>query len=103
MTTEDKNNIDLEDLNVKDIVIPNELILKWQKIVNRLAEFIHIPAALIMKLSPPYIEVFRSSETIDNPYKVREKEHFNDSGLYCEHVIKTRNKLLVSNALKEEN
>ena len=103
LTTEEKKNIDIDDLDVNDIFVPDKLILKWQKIVNLLAEFIHIPAALIMKLSPPYIEVFRSSETIDNPYKVGEKEHFDDSGLYCEHVIKTRNKLLVSNALKEEN
>jgi len=103
LTTEDKNNIDLEDLNVKDIVIPNELILKWQKIVNLLAEIINIPAALIMKLSPPYIKVFRSSETINNPYKAGGKEFFEDSGLYCEHVIKTRKNLLVSNALKDKN
>ena len=102
LTTEEKKNIDIDDLDVNDIFVPDKLILKWQKIVNLLAEFIHIPTALIMKLSPPYIEVFRSSETIDNPYKVGEKEHFDDSGLYCEHVIKTRNKLLVSNALKEE-
>ena len=96
-------NIELEDLNVKDIVIPNDLILKWQKIVNLLAEIINIPAALIMKLSLPYIEVFRSSETINNPYKAGEKEFFDDSGLYCEHVIKTRKNLLVSNALNDKN
>jgi len=103
LTTEDKMNIELEDLNVKDIVIPNDLILKWQKIVNLLAEIINIPAALIMKLSLPYIEVFRSSETINNPYKAGEKEFFDDSGLYCEHVIKTRKNLLVSNALNDKN
>jgi len=96
-------NIELEDLNVKDIVIPNDLILKWQKIVNLLAEIINIPAALIMKLSLPYIEVFRSSKNINNPYKAGEKEFFDDSGLYCEHVIKTRKNLLVSNALNDKN
>ncbi|KKK41336.1 MAG: Signal transduction histidine kinase [Candidatus Lokiarchaeum sp. GC14_75] len=103
LTTEEKKNIDIDDLDVNDIFVPDKLILKWQKIVNLLAELINVPAALIMKLNPPYIEVFRSSETIDNPYKVGEKEYFDNSGLYCEHVIKTRNKLLVSDALKDEN
>ncbi|KKL55714.1 hypothetical protein LCGC14_2252640, partial [marine sediment metagenome] len=64
LTTEEKINIDIDDLKVSEIVVPKEVILKWQKIVNSIAEFINVPAALIMKLNPPYIEVFRSSETI---------------------------------------
>jgi hypothetical protein len=102
LSTDDKIVINNESLNVANIVIPKDIIHKWQKFVNLLAEFIQIPAALIMKLNPPYIEVFTSSETNENPYKVGEKEYFDKSGLYCEHVIKTRNKLLVSNAIKEE-
>ena len=102
LSTEDKIVSNNESLNVANIVIPKDIIHKWQKFVNLLAEFIQIPAALIMKLNPPYIEVFTSSKTNENPYKVGEKEYFDKSGLYCEHVIKTRNKLLVSNAIKEE-
>ncbi|HDZ16946.1 MAG TPA: PAS domain S-box protein, partial [archaeon] len=102
LSTDDKIVINNERLNVVNIVIPKDIIHKWQKFANLLAEFIQIPAALIMKLNPPYIEVFTSSKTNENPYKVGEKEYFDKSGLYCEHVIKTRNKLLVSNAIKEE-
>ena len=102
LSTDDKIVSNNESLNVANIVIPKDIIHKWQKFVNLLAEFIQIPAALIMKLNPPYIEVFTSSKTNENPYKVGEKEYFDKSGLYCEHVIKTRNKLLVSNAIKEE-
>jgi len=55
-----------------------------------------------MKVSIPYIEVFRSSETNSNPYKVGDKEHLIGSGLYCETVIKTKEKLLIPNALKDK-
>ena len=88
-------------IEISKIHIPDKMINKWQNIVNTLAEMIHVPAALIMKLEPPYIEVFRSSETNNNPYKVGDKEHL--AGLYCERVMKTRNELLVPNALKDEN
>jgi len=77
------------------------MINKWQNIVNTLAELIHVPAALIRKVELPYIEVFRSSESNNNPCKVGDKEHL--AGLYCEKVIKIENELLVPNALKDEN
>src|SRR4030042_5419646 len=88
-------------IEISKIHIPDKMINEWQTIVNTLAEMIHVPSALIMKVEPPYIEVFRSSETNNNPYKVGDKEHL--AGLYCEEVIKTRNELLVPNALKDEN
>ncbi len=88
-------------IEISKIPIPDKIINKWQNIVNTLADIIHVPAALIMKVEPPYIEVFRSSETNNNPYKVGDKESL--AGLYCEKVIKTRNELLVPNALKDEN
>jgi len=88
-------------IDISKIHIPDIIVNKWQSIVNTLAEIINVPAALIMKVEPPYIEVFRSSESNNNPYKVGGKEHL--AGLYCERVMKTRNELLVPNALKDEN
>lgn len=88
-------------IDISKIHIPDIIVNKWQSIVNTLAEIIHVPAALIMKVEPPYIEVFRSSESNNNPYKLGDKEHL--AGLYCERVMKTRNELLVPNALKDEN
>ena len=73
----------------------------WQETVNLLAEIVGIPAALIMRLTGERIEVLVSSETEGNPYKVGSSELFNESGLYCEHVIKTREKLCIPNALKD--
>ena len=89
-------------IKVEDISISEDIIKKWQNIVNILAKIISVPVVLIMKVSIPYIEVFRSSETNSNPYKVGDKEHLIGSGLYCETVIKTKEKLLIPNALKDK-
>jgi len=87
-------------IKVEDIPISEDIIKKWQNVVNILAKITLVPVALIMRINIPYIEVFRSSETNNNPYKVGDKEHLIGSGVYCETVIKTKEKLLVPNALK---
>ena len=79
--------------------IPDSFILKWQEIADLLANILKIPAALIMKTENEFMEVFISSKTEHNPYKVGDKEHWH--GLYCETVIKTQNKLYIPNALKD--
>lgn len=75
----------------------------WQEVVDILTELIEIPAALIMRYSDPYIEVFISSQNKDNPYHPGDKEILWGSGLYCETVIKTNNKLHVPDALADDN
>lgn len=87
----------------KDIQIPAANLKAWQEIVDIMAELIGIPAGLIMRLNEPDIEVFVSSQTEGNPYHPGDKEKFWGSGLYCETVIKEQNKLLVPNALSDEN
>jgi PAS domain S-box-containing protein len=83
------------------IEVPSEIVQKWQEIVNLLAEIIHVPAALVMKLEPPNIKVFVSSESSGNPYEKDEVACF-DPGLYCERVIKSQQQLLVPDALQDE-
>ena len=86
-------------LNTADIAITEEIINKWQGIVNTTAEVMNVPAALIMRVEPPFIEVFRSSESPNNPYNAGSKEHL--AGLYCEAVITTKDSLLVPDALRD--
>jgi len=83
------------------IEVPSEIVHKWQEIVNLLAEIIHVPAALVMKLEPPNIKVFVSSESSGNPYEKDEVACF-DPGLYCARVIKSQQQLLVPDALEDE-
>lgn len=86
---------------VKDIKIPAHIKDKWQNIVDIMADHLDVAAALIMRVKPPKIEVFKASQNNANPYEVGDKELLD--GLYCEKVIKTGQKLLVVNALKNDN
>ncbi len=89
-----------EPIDKMDLNIPDDILDKWQNIVNIMAEIIDVPAGLIMKVEGPYIEVLRSSQTEDNPCQVGDREHL--AGLYCETVINEKDKLMVPNALKDE-
>src|SRR5260221_4318427 len=81
--------------------VPSEIVGKWQEIVNLLAEIMHVPSALVMKVEPPNIAVLVSSESKGNPYE-RDAVSSLNTGLYCETVMKTRQPLLVPDALLEE-
>src|SRR6266576_1318447 len=80
------------------IQVPFEMVQKWQEIVNIIAEIMHVPSALVMRVEPPNIKVFVSSESDGNPYE-RDELASLDTGLYCETVMKTRQALLVPDAL----
>jgi len=88
-----------QTVRTSEVSIPDEIVAKWQTVVNILADIVHVPAALIMKVDPPYIEVFRSSDSDGNPYHAGDREHL--AGLYCEQVITSGEKLLVPNALQD--
>jgi PAS domain S-box-containing protein len=80
--------------------IPDEVIVKWQRIVDLMAKTVGVPAGLIMRVDPPQIEVFVSSATGGNPYEQGERADLN-TGLYCETVMKQRSPLLVPDALHD--
>lgn len=81
--------------------VDTKVIGQWQVIVNTMAELLHVPAGLIMRINGSDIEVFISSHTPGNPYHPGDKEHLIGSGLYCETVINTQGKLHVPNALAD--
>ena len=47
--------------------IPEKIQVKWQRIVDIMARVLEVPAGLIMKVGPPYIEVFLRSNSEGNP------------------------------------
>jgi GAF domain-containing protein len=85
------------------IEVPADILANWQEITNILAEIARIPVALIMRFLDPHIEVFVSSNSEGNPYHPGDKEILFGSGLYCETVLKTQDKLLIPDALADEN
>ena len=84
-------------------IVPEYILENWQEILNILAQIANIPAALIMRVQDADIEVLVSSQSEGNPYHPGDSEHLQDSGLYCETVIRTQNKLLVPDALADDN
>ncbi len=84
-----------------ELFIPEKTQKNWQEIVDILAKLFQVPAGLIMRLTGRDIEVFASSRSPGNPYRRGDREAFEGSGLYCERVIKTRDRLLVPNALAD--
>ena len=83
------------------IQLPSEVVQKWQEIVDLLAEIMHVPSALVMRVEPPNITVFLSSKSEGNPYEQGEAISL-DTALYCETVMKTRLPLLVPDAQVDE-
>src|SRR5215475_14395670 len=83
------------------IKVPSPITQKWQEIIDLLAEVLHVPSALIMKIEPPNIRVFVCSESEGNPYERDELASLN-TGLYCETVMKTHRLLLVPDALTDQ-
>jgi PAS domain S-box-containing protein len=81
--------------------VPAEIMRKWQEIVDLLADILHVPSALIMRVEPPNIKVFVSSESKGNPYEPDEVACLN-TGLYCETVMNTRRPLIVADALQDD-
>lgn len=81
--------------------IPETVLKEWQVIVDLVAGLADVPAALIMRLLDEDIEVFSSSRSDGNPYKPGDRDHFMDSGLYCETVIRNNESLLVPDALAD--
>jgi len=80
--------------------IPDVTLTQWQGIVDLMAAVCCVPASLIMKVHSSEIEVLVSAKVEGNPYHSREKATLN-TGLYCETVMSTRERLLVPNALKD--
>lgn len=89
-------------INPINIQVPKDIIQEWQKIVNIISHIADVPAGLIMRVEDDHIEVFVSSESKDNPYRMSHKEKWENSGLYCETVIRSNKKLLVPDALADE-
>lgn len=89
-----------QNINPKDVIIPEDIREKWQKIVNILMKIMGVPVALIMRVDYPNFEVFQSSNSPENPFK-QGQEFKLPAGIYCEKTMKTKEMNLIPNALKD--
>src|SRR6056297_1728215 len=80
--------------------IPVETQDKWQKILNILVKTAGSLDALITRFDPPFLDVFKASENIENIFK--EGMSVKISGHYCDEVIKHNKKVMIVNALENK-
>jgi PAS domain S-box-containing protein len=87
-----------------EIAISSDVLRKWQRIVDLLANIVHVPSAVVTKLEPPdysYYRIVAANSSSTNPFPL--DDCFSMSiGTLCETVIKTREPLLVVNALEDD-
>lgn len=86
-------------ITARETQIPNHVVETWQRVVDILARVVDVPAALIMRVDPPEIEVFSASRTPGNPYEAGARDRL--TGLYCETVMRREAPLLVPNAVND--
>jgi PAS domain S-box-containing protein len=83
----------------KDIELPKSLAIICQNMLDTLADIVEAPVALIKRIDSPDLVVFSASNAAQNPYKVGTRSPL--KGRYCQQVVETREKLLVSDASQE--
>jgi DNA-binding NarL/FixJ family response regulator len=77
--------------------ITKDTLLKWQRMVDLIAELADVPATLIMNTNAPDHRVTVTSEGKENPYKVGRNFQLNEK-LYCFGVMKNDGELIVEDA-----
>lgn len=80
----------------------DEIINKWQQILDLAARIIGVPSGLITRLSEKQLEVFLTSNTENNIFEADGKFDLG-AGWYCESVAAQRKEMLIENAYKLEN
>ncbi len=61
-------------------------VLKWQRVVDLIAQLAQVPATLIMRTEPPAHRVFVASHSPDTPYAQGQSFELSDR-LYCRGVL----------------
>lgn len=80
--------------------IPDDMVAKWQRVVDILAHLLAVPAGLIMKTESPKHNVFIASNSPNNPYDTSTSFTLNTE-LYCDTVMQEQRFLLVHDAREE--
>ena len=87
-----------------ELAIPPDVLRKWQRIVDLLANIVRVPSAVVCKLEPPddtCYSIVANCTSKGNPFRMGETFAM-DIGTFCETVIKSREPLLVANALEDD-
>ena len=84
---------------IRDTEIPNDIVERWQRVIDSISNLLSIPCVMINRIEPPELEIFRSSLNPDNPFPSGTRMPM--SGVYCEMTVKERHKIKVTDARKD--
>jgi c-di-GMP phosphodiesterase len=84
------------ELEVKNTGIPTHIVNLWQRIVDAIAVSLAVPSAMINRLEPPDLEIFRSNIGTNNPFSSGSRMPM--AGIYCEAAAKRRERIKVTDA-----
>ncbi len=89
----------MTEILIKRAKIPEDILGKWQSIVDIMADILVVPSAIITRVNPPEIQIMKSAQSPENPYKEGDKVLM--AKHYCESVVTNNQKLQVSFAPKD--
>ena len=81
---------------IKNSVIPNEIIKRWQDIVDAVADLFSVPCVAINRLDPPELEAFRTNSGLDNPLPSGIRMSLADA--YCRNTIMRQRHVVYTDA-----
>jgi signal transduction histidine kinase/ActR/RegA family two-component response regulator len=84
------------DFRINNTVIPDHVVERWQKFVDTVSVLASAPSAMINRLDPPYLEVFRSNVGPENPFPTGTRMPL--AGIYCESAARRRQRVQVVDA-----
>ncbi len=80
--------------------VPDEIVAKWQRVVDLAARIVEVPSCLVMRTEAPDHAVLVTSHTDGNPYSVGQSFVLNRR-LYCHSVLANCDELVVRDALSD--
>jgi len=86
-------------LKIDNSIIPDEVINRWQDLVDTISDLVSVPSVMINRIDPPILEVLRSNVSPDNPFPTGTQMPL--MGIYCEMTARTRQKNQVADARKD--
>lgn len=84
------------DYQIVKATIPEAVVERWQHFVDTISSLLGAPSAMINRLDPPELEVFRSSIGPCNPFPAGTRMPL--LGIYCEAAVKRRQRVQVTDA-----
>lgn len=87
------------ECKIKNSVIPDEIVNRWQEVVDVIADLFSVPCVAINRLDPPEVEVFRTNNSPDNPMPPGIRMSLPDA--YCRSTIMKQRHVIYSDARED--